>query len=104
MIRYDMKMFLSVLLTLLALNFAFGATLTVTNTNDSDPGSLRQAIADAASGDTIEFDLPASAVIGLTSGELLIDKSLTISGPGAENPRPTRSRSRRVTSPLPFRA
>ncbi len=34
---------------------AAAATLTVTNTNDSGAGSLRQAIADAASGDTIDF-------------------------------------------------
>jgi hypothetical protein len=32
------------------------ATITVTNGNDSGPGSLRQAIADASSGDTITFD------------------------------------------------
>lgn len=59
------------------------ATLTVTNTNDSGAGSLRQAIIDAASGDTINFSLPASSTITLTSGELLINKNLTISGPGA---------------------
>src|ERR1051325_11414738 len=35
----------------------------VTNTNDSGPGSLRQAIADANSGDTIQFD---PALIGQT--------------------------------------
>src|SRR5882724_227435 len=31
------------------------ATITVTNTNDSGAGSLRQAIADAHDGDTIDF-------------------------------------------------
>lgn len=61
------------------------ATITVTNTNDSGPGSLRQAIADASPGDTIVFDLPYPAAIILTSGELLIDKDLFISGPGARN-------------------
>jgi hypothetical protein len=55
----------------------------VTNTNDSGPGSLRQALADANDGDTIEFAV--SGTIGLTSGELLVDKGITISGPGAEN-------------------
>ena len=34
---------------------AFAVTLTVSNTNDSGAGSLRQAIADAAPGDTIDF-------------------------------------------------
>src|SRR5438046_482619 len=57
--------------------------ITVTNTNDSGPGSLRQALADANDGDTIEFAV--TGTIGLTSGELLVDKAITISGPGAEN-------------------
>ena len=30
-------------------------TLTVSNSNDNGPGSLRQAIGDASSGDTIRF-------------------------------------------------
>jgi hypothetical protein len=60
-------------------------TITVTNTNDSGPGSLRQAIADAAPGDTINFNLSdCPCVITLTSGELLIRKPLTINGPGAK--------------------
>ena len=58
-------------------------TLIVTNTNDSGPGSLRQALADANDGDIIGFAV--TGTIGLTTGELLVDKSLTISGPGAEN-------------------
>src|SRR5207247_9210071 len=58
-------------------------TITITNTNDSGPGSLRQALADANDGDTIEFAV--SGTIGLTSGELLVVKNITISGPGAEN-------------------
>jgi hypothetical protein len=61
------------------------ATLVVATTADSGAGSLRQAIADAAAGDTIIFD-PALAgqAITLTSGQLQISKDLTISGPGAE--------------------
>ena len=58
-------------------------TITVTNTNDSGPGSLRQALAEANDGDTITFAV--TGTIGLTSGELLVAKSITISGPGAEN-------------------
>jgi hypothetical protein len=57
------------------------ATITVTNTNDSGVGSLRQAIADANDGDTIHFGI--TGTITLTTGELLVDKSVTISGPGA---------------------
>lgn len=57
-----------------------GATLTVFNGNDSGPGSLRQTIFDAVSGDTISF---ASGIdqIRLTSDKLLINKNLTIDGP-----------------------
>ena len=62
---------------------AHAATITVSNTNDSGPGSLRQAIADAASGDIIAFAPGLTGTITLTSGELLIDKDLTIIGPGA---------------------
>jgi hypothetical protein len=62
---------------------SFGGTLTVTNTNDSGPGSLRAAIAGAFTGDTINFSLALPATITLTSGELLINQDLTISGPGA---------------------
>ncbi len=58
-------------------------TITVTNTNDSGPGSLRQALADANDGDTINFDPPLNGhTINLTSAELVIDKNITISGPG----------------------
>src|SRR5438309_4665895 len=53
----------------------------VTNTNDSGPGSLRQALADANDGDTITFAV--TGIIGLTSGELVINRNITISGPGA---------------------
>ena len=59
------------------------ATITVTNTNDSGAGSLRQAIADANDGDTIDFGV--TGTITLTTGELLVDKSITISGPGSDN-------------------
>ena len=62
---------------------AYANTITVTDTNDSGPGSLRQALADVNDGDTINFAV--TGTIGLTSGELLVDKAITISGPGAEN-------------------
>src|SRR4029077_16173374 len=53
-------------------------TITVTNGNDSGPGSLRQALADATDGDTINFD-PSVAAGTLTTAEVLITKSVTIS-------------------------
>jgi hypothetical protein len=58
-------------------------TIVVTNTNDSGSGSLRQTLADASDGDVIGFAV--TGTIGLTSGELLVTKNITISGPGAEN-------------------
>jgi len=62
----------------------FGNTITVTNTSDSGPGSLRDAIANASPGDTINFaQITLPAIITLTSGELLINQDLIISGPGA---------------------
>ena len=59
------------------------ATITVTNTNDSGAGTIRQAIADANDGDTVEFAV--TGMITLITGELLVDRSITISGPGATN-------------------
>ena len=58
---------------------ANAATIIVNNTNDSGPGSLRQALVDANDGDTIDAT-GISGVITLTSGELLVDKSVTING------------------------
>jgi hypothetical protein len=67
---------------------AQAATLTVNSAADAGgtcPGAtctLRQAIATAVSGDTIDFAAGLS-VITLTSAELLINKNLTLNGPGA---------------------
>ena len=58
--------------------------IVVTNTNDSGPGSLRQALAVANDGDTINAT-GVSGTILLTSGELQINHNVTINGPGAQN-------------------
>jgi len=55
------------------------ATYTVINSNDAGAGSLRQTIAEAASGDTIIFAADVNHII-LTSGQIAINKSLTIDG------------------------
>lgn len=56
----------------------------VTTTADSGPGSLRAAIESAGDGDVVYF-VPAlnGQTINLTSGELAINSSITIQGPGA---------------------
>ena len=56
------------------------ATITVINLNDSGPGSLRQAIADAAAGDTIDFSVSGTITL---SSQLEIGKNLTIAGGNA---------------------
>jgi hypothetical protein len=61
------------------------ATLTVVNATDNAAGSLRQAVLAAASGDTIVFDPSLNEqTITLTSGEIVVNTSMTISGPGAD--------------------
>jgi hypothetical protein len=73
---------LSVLLALWSIAAANAATLTVTNTDDSGPGSLRDTIAAAAPGDTIDFSVTGTIIL---ASELSVTKSLTIAGPGAAN-------------------
>jgi hypothetical protein len=58
------------------------ATITVANQNDSGTGSLRQAIGSALAGESIV--VPPGEYM-LTSGELAIAKTLTITGAGADD-------------------
>ena len=67
---------------------AFAATLTVTNTSDTGTGSLRGVVAAAAPGDTVVFAAGAfpagqGTVIALTGPRIVINKNLTVQGPGA---------------------
>ena len=64
------------------------ATFTVTNTNDSGPGSLRQALTDAnaaAGADDIAFTVAPPATISLLSTLPQITGPLTITGLGPSN-------------------
>jgi hypothetical protein len=69
-----------------ALPVAHARTLTVTNTDDDGPGSLRQAIVDASPNGEIQFDpsLDGQPIV-LTSGALVVHGSLTITGRGLES-------------------
>jgi hypothetical protein len=72
-------------LSLMAVSLPQSAVLTVTNTNDSGPGSLRQSIEDAHADDEIRFDASLDGQpIVLTSGRLGITKNLTLAGRGPE--------------------
>lgn len=55
--------------------------ITVTNANDNGPGSLREALGIANDGDTINFSV--TGTITLTTGQLMVNRNVTISGPGA---------------------
>src|SRR5206468_50828 len=86
--KYTRILFLFTLLcaALASLQAVHANIITVANTADSGPGSLRQALADANDVDTIDFDSSLRGqTITLTSGQLLVRNSLTISGPGAAN-------------------
>jgi predicted outer membrane repeat protein len=79
----SISMFAGLLLTGLPVAQAAN-TLTVTNLKDSGTGSLREAINTAASGDTINFNLSGCpCTITLTSGELTVSKTLSITGPSS---------------------
>src|SRR5882724_12484158 len=79
-----MKRSLNILALIVSASFCLQAsatTITVINTNDSGAGSLRQALVDANNNDTIDFSI--TGTILLNSGQLVVNKSITISGPGA---------------------
>ncbi len=60
--------------------------VTVTNLADGDSGSLRQAVSNSVSGDTIVFDSSLSGQsIVLTNGEIVLSNSITIDASGLTN-------------------
>jgi hypothetical protein len=63
---------------------AVPSTLTVTSASDHGNGTLRAALVSASPGDTIQFAPQLSGqTITLNTGELVVTKSLSIQGPGA---------------------
>jgi hypothetical protein len=72
---------LAVAVALIAPTAAGAATIEVTRTAESGPGSLGAAILEADTGDTIELG-PGEFL--LTNGEYLVAKGLTLRGAGAD--------------------
>src|SRR3954469_10821519 len=81
--RRHLRAFAAAACLILALTAApRAATVTVSNLDDAGAGSLRDAIATAASGDTIVFQAGLSGTITLASS-LSVTVPLTIQGAGA---------------------
>jgi predicted outer membrane repeat protein len=73
------------------------STVTVTSTADGGAGSLRQAIADVCDGETIDFAAGlANQTIVLTSAELSITRTVTITNPNAPGLAVSGNNARRV--------
>lgn len=64
---------------------ASGAPFTVSNTNDSGAGSLRQAITDANNSPGSTISITATGTVTLATALPAITADVTISGPGAAN-------------------
>lgn len=74
-------------------------TIVVHSTADNGPGSLRQALALAPDGGKI--NITGRGKITLTSGELIVNKSVSILGPGAANLEVSGNNASRVFHILP---
>lgn len=85
--RFGSRSLLVTMLSIGCLGGVEAAIRTVTDASDNPaspaPGSLRGVIQAADPDDTIEFAPGVSGTILLGGAELLIDKNLTIAGPGA---------------------
>ena len=81
-----MKRVVLIFLSAAVVSASHAAVLTVTNSaDDGSPGCLRWCIEHAQPGDAIQFDpsLDGQPIV-LTSGELVIDRDLTIVGNGSQ--------------------
>ncbi len=74
-----------ILANLLLTNSGYSAAVTVTSTNDSGAGTLRDAIASASSGDSILFDSGLNGLEILLTSIITINKDLTIIGNDTTN-------------------
>ncbi|OAV43228.1 T9SS type A sorting domain-containing protein [Lewinella sp. 4G2] len=98
--QYLLKGMSAVALVLFLFTGAFAQV--VTSTADSGPGSLRDVVAAALPGGVITFDASTDGTpITLTSGEIVIDKLLTISGNGVDNTMISGGNSSRIFNITP---
>src|SRR3954469_15224729 len=81
MFPLKVELSLAAALLLLLSKWASATDRVVTNTSDSGPGSLREAIELSADGDSISFAVQGT----VNSNPLEVSKSITINGPGARN-------------------
>lgn len=72
----------SVIFILLQISQTYAATITVTSNANSGAGTLRQALLDATTGDTIDFNLSGGSEVITVSSALSIPwgKTITIDG------------------------
>ena len=94
---YSGRLLMTLICCLGFLTYLTAADIVVTTTADSGMGSLRQAVMDAAPGDMITFAASTNfKAIDLTSGEIVIDKDLTIKGNGLNRTILTGNQTNRV--------
>ena len=83
-LRHSYLQFALVAALALSVNGVRAATIFVTSTADNGLGTLRNALVSAANGDTIDAT-GISGTITLTTGQLVVNNSVTILGPGPAN-------------------
>ncbi len=99
MVRLIKHTFIALFAIIFSTSITNASTLTVTSSNDSGPGSLREAINTAAAGDNIVFGVTTNGVpILLITGEIVINKNLSITGNGAGNTIISGNNSNRIFS------
>jgi hypothetical protein len=80
-----------------AVEFSPPCNITVTDAADNGPDTLRQALVDVCNGGTIDFAPSlANQVINLTTTELLITKTVTITNPNAPNLKISGNQTHRI--------
>ncbi|WP_020568315.1 T9SS type A sorting domain-containing protein [Neolewinella persica] len=79
---YLKRYLLTAVFSLLTLTLLFSARIVVVSTADAGPGTLREAVAMAASGDTIRFNSRTLRQTIQLQSEIVIDKPLRIQGNG----------------------